>query len=83
VTISIVVSTCITDDTLRATVVTQSFSLSEWFSLIGFVCIGLDMNLLRLVNDFRAGGWKLVTLYLIGQSMDLCSTFGWAYLVFN
>ena len=73
----------------RAAAEAFSFSISEWFSTLGFVGIGLN---LRLAELFRAGTdgrpsqevstWGVIALYSIGQTLDLIVTAVVAWISF-
>jgi uncharacterized membrane protein YadS len=57
----------------------NSFILSEWFSCISFVLIGMDLDLF----DQKLCAYKhLVPLYLFGQTVDLVTTLSFAKLLF-
>jgi uncharacterized membrane protein YadS len=68
---------------LRAVAQKNVFIVSEWFSTFGFICIGLELNMRKLVGDLKKNGWRFIVLYVIGQTIDILSTFGWAYLSFT
>lgn len=59
------------------------FIISEWFSSFGFVCIGLELNMRKLFEDLKKNGIRFIALYIICQLMDLCTTFGFAYVSFT
>mgnify|MGYP001099444361 CR=1 FL=1 len=56
----------------------NSFIMSEWFSLIGFVCMGLEINWRHLASNRAVWG-----LYAGVQALDLATTLGWAVLAFS
>lgn len=63
-------------------VVDNSFVLSEWFSSISFVLIGMDIDIFSLWD--KANTYKyMLLLYLIGQTIDITSTFCVSYLMFT
>jgi uncharacterized membrane protein YadS len=63
-------------------ITTNSFTISEWFASISFVIIGFDIDLFTVWS--RAKKYKLIILlYIIGQLIDLGTTFGMAYLFFG
>jgi uncharacterized membrane protein YadS len=82
IVLSVIISTAVPGD-VRSTVQKNVFAASEWFSTVGFVCIGLDLNLKKLFNEMGRKGIKFIGLYIIGQSLDILTTFGWAYLAFH
>jgi uncharacterized membrane protein YadS len=67
-------------DGLKALSIANAFVLSEWMSLLGFVCIGLEFD----VAQFRssAAHQSFLVLYLLTQSLDLATTYGWARLLY-
>lgn len=66
---------------LKDLLISNSWCISEWVTLIGFVCIGLEIN----VKSIFMGGEqsKILYAYLIIQAVDICTTFGWSYLMFK
>jgi uncharacterized membrane protein YadS len=82
IVLSCVISVCVPAHQ-RVVAQKSTFVISEWFSTLGFVCIGLDLNLKKVVTDMKGNGAKFIVLYMIGQTLDLLSTFGWAYLSFS
>jgi len=52
----------------------------EWFFALAFTCIGLDTNFRELAAYFKGG--KPVTLYVVGQSFQLCFVLLVAYIMF-
>lgn len=61
--------------------VANVFIISEWFSCISFVLIGMEIELFKF-SDLIIKRWKMLLLYLIGQSVDTFTTLGVAYLVY-
>lgn len=63
---------------LKTRVIQNSFVLSEWISLLGFVLIGmeLDLSAFQKMENIR-----LVLLYLLTQAVDIATTLGWSELV--
>jgi uncharacterized membrane protein YadS len=76
--ISVVVSLLPT--TLRTQVSSDCFIISEWFSAISFVLIGLDIDFFH--NELFKQ-WRLMLLYIIGQTIDIFTTFGFVWLMFT
>lgn len=37
------------------------------------------MNVKTLAKQIKAGNWRLIVLYVIGQTIDLFTTYGWSY----
>lgn len=61
---------------------TNSFFMSEWFSGLSFIQIGADIRFREMRNYFQEFK-KWLAFYLIAQSLDLCTTLGIAYLIFE
>ena len=61
---------------------TQLFALSEWFSTLSFVSIGMGIRLFDLFEKLRETG-LLICLYLITQSLDIVITGAIAYYFFE
>lgn len=94
---SLILSLALEGD-LHAHAASWSFSLSEWFSTLGFVGIGLNLRLRAMwgkanaadagkgVSDPNAAGasiFQILALYCIGQSIDLVTTAAVAYYSFS
>lgn len=58
------------------------FIISEWFSYISFVLIGMDINLRKIHKQFY-NKYNMIWLYLIGQMLDTFTTLGVTYLMFG
>jgi uncharacterized membrane protein YadS len=56
-------------------------TLRGWFFCLAFVSIGLETNF-RLLAPYLKGG-KPLTLYLVGQTLNLCLTLFMAWLMFR
>jgi uncharacterized integral membrane protein (TIGR00698 family) len=82
IALSVILSTAV-PATVRVLVQKNVFAVSEWFSTVGFVFIGLDLNLIKLFKEMGGKGFKFIVLYVTGQALDLLTTFGWAYLAFS
>lgn len=71
--------TTLLPDFISDRVITNSFILSEWFSSISFVLIGLDIDL----SDLQLVKYKkMIALYILGQLIDIGTTLASAYLMF-
>jgi len=68
---------------IKDTLISNSWYLSEWFTLIGFACIGLEIDLRAFVAKKNAAQHHVLVAYLMIQTFDLFSTFGWSYLMFH
>lgn len=68
---------------MQDTLISNSWYLSEWFTLIGFACIGLEIDLRAFFAQKNAAQHRVLVAYLIIQTFDICSTFGWSYLMFH
>jgi len=53
------------------------------FNILGFVAIGLDLNLKVVRNKIKDAGFGLIMQYVIVQTMDIFTTLGWSYLMFE
>jgi len=69
-------------DSLEDRAIHNTFIVSEWFSSIAFILIGMDIDLFSLKEKFLAYK-KVLALYLIGQTIDLGTTLGISYLMFT
>ncbi|KAF7724609.1 hypothetical protein EC973_000853 [Apophysomyces ossiformis] len=80
---AILFNTVISDVTaVRTQVYQYCFYVSEWFSTLSFVSIGLGMDINTVKNNLRHVG-KLCTLYVIAQMVDIVATAGLAYIAFT
>lgn len=52
----------------------------EWFFALAFTCIGLDTNFREFGPYFKGG--KPITLYVVGQTFQLCFVLLVAYIMF-
>jgi uncharacterized membrane protein YadS len=82
IVLSIIISVIVPEQ-MRGIAQRSTFIVSEWFSTLGFVCIGLDLNMKKLFTEMRIDGAKFIVLYIFGQTLDLFTTFGWSYLAFS
>lgn len=53
------------------------------YNILGFVAIGLDLNLKNVKNKIKDAGLELIMLYIILQTIDIFTTYGWGYLMFE
>ncbi|KAG0191415.1 hypothetical protein DFQ28_000238 [Apophysomyces sp. BC1034] len=70
------------DKDTRLHVYDYCFYVSEWFSTLSFVSIGLGLDINTVKNNLRHVG-KLCTLYVIAQMIDIVATAGLAYVAFT
>lgn len=86
--IGFIVVCCITtivgssDPILRDHVISDCLIVSEWFSNLSFVLIGMDIDFYQLAVNFRQLS-QMTILYLIGQTLDVVTTTITAFLVFE
>jgi uncharacterized membrane protein YadS len=66
----------------RSLVNSFCFYVSEWFSTLSFVSIGLGLQLNDIKNNVRSLG-KLVTLYIVAQMVDIIVTCLLAWTAFT
>ncbi|KAL0081536.1 hypothetical protein F4703DRAFT_1867326 [Phycomyces blakesleeanus] len=71
-----------TDPEIRLNVNDFCFYVSEWFSTLSFVSIGLGLHFNELKDNIRSLG-KLCSLYLLAQIVDIVATAGLAYTAFT
>ena len=65
------------------TYIENSWCVAEWITLIGFACIGLEIDISKFMSSNKSDNTRAVlALYLCVQLLDICSTFGWSYLMF-
>ena len=55
--------------------------LSEWFSQISFVLIGMDINFVEIPGIIKSK-WKMLVLYIVGQTIDTLTTLGFSIWMF-
>lgn len=70
------------DPVLRDNAIADCLIVSEWFSNLSFVLIGMDIDFYELAVNFRQL-LKITTLYLFGQTLDVITTTITAFLVFE
>ena len=66
---------------LSALAITNSSYAAEWFSLCGFVLIGVELSLKDILANPAA--FRILGIYAAVQTVDLCSTLGWSILAFG
>ena len=59
----------------------NAWFVSEWVNLIGFARIGLQIDISNFLKNSK--NHSILGLYLMIQSLDLLTTFGWSYLMFR
>jgi len=75
------VISCIVSAINMPVLVNDSFFLSEWFSHLSFVLIGLDIDLWT-INNILKHQLPIIGLYLFGQTLDVFTTLGMSVLLF-
>ena len=61
--------------------VNNTFAASEWISLMGFVVIGFELDVGKMMGS--AKDMSVVKLYLLLQTINLFTTLGWSYIAFT
>lgn len=80
---AVLFNTTISEDTETRTLVNNfCFYVSEWFSTLSFVSIGMGLQLSDLKQNIRSLG-KLVTLYIVAQMVDIVITCVLAWTAFT
>ncbi|CEP07338.1 hypothetical protein [Parasitella parasitica] len=80
---AVLFNTTISDDTeIRTRVNDYCFYVSEWFSTLSFVSIGMGLQLSDMKQNIRNLG-KLVTLYIVAQMVDIIVTCVLAWTAFT
>lgn len=80
--IAVGIVTTILPNNMEERVIDNSFIISEWFSSISFVLIGMDIDIFTVVGKVRTYK-KIMMLYVVGQLIDLGTTLGVAYIMFT
>jgi uncharacterized membrane protein YadS len=81
---TILLQTSWTTHDLQSNIITNSWCISEWMTLLGFACIGLEIDIRQLFNSKQNQlQSRVLSIYLLIQTMDLMTTFGFAYLMFH
>ena len=70
------------DPEVRALVNSFCFYVSEWFSTLSFVSIGLGLQLSDMKQNLNSLG-KLITLYIVAQMVDIVVTAVLAWTAFT
>lgn len=76
-------------ESLTNLIIDNSWCVAEWITLIGFACIGLEIDIFKFFSNNSSSQGKggnsgaILSAYLVVQAIDLCTTFGWSYLVFH
>lgn len=84
VTSAVVTSILNTDSPqmLQDNVIDNCWAMSEWLTLLGFACIGLEIDLRAFMSKKNEKQHAVLVTYLCIQSIDLATTFGWSWLMF-
>lgn len=53
------------------------------FNILGFVAIGIGLNVKALNKKIKNAGKGMIFQYLIVQIMDIFTTLGWSFLMFE
>jgi uncharacterized membrane protein YadS len=90
---TIFLQSSVTTSNLSDLIIPNSWCISEWLTLIGFVVIGLEIDLREFMILGKKGDGaaaassqmktRVFAIYLVIQLLDLISTFGWSYLMFH
>jgi uncharacterized membrane protein YadS len=78
--VSIIVTTL--PNGLGKSITQDCIVLSEWFSQISFVLIGMGINLLEIPGIIK-NEWRMLVLYIIGQTIDTLTTLGFSIWMFS
>ena len=71
------------DSHLKDYLVDNTWAVSEWITLIGFVVIGLEIDVQKFFDSASNNNQGILTAYLVIQGIDILTTLGWAWLVFG
>ena len=80
--LSICIIVSLLQNNLREMITQDCFIVSEWFSNISFILIGLDIDL-YILKRLIIKNWKMILLYTIGQTIDVFTTLGFTLLMFT
>ena len=78
----LIVSSIVTSFSRGKEIADDCIILSEWFSQISFVLIGMDINFIEIPGIVKSK-WKMIVLYIIGQTIDTLTTLGFSIWMFN
>lgn len=67
---------------LKDLIINNTWCVSEWLTLIGFAVIGLEIDIKSFFSKRNIAQQRILSVYLIIQCIDICTTFGWSYLMF-
>ena len=74
----------ISTDSLQDLIIANAWCVSEWITLIGFVGIGLEIDIRELFHrQENQTKHKIFLIYLVIQTVDVFTTLGWSYLMFR
>jgi len=80
---TIVLQTSASNSGLRDNIIANSWRSSEWMTLIGFACIGLELDIKHFLNRENREQLRILWVYLMIQGIDIGTTFAWSYLMLN
>ena len=80
--VSCVLSSEDASDNVKEYLVSNSWGVSEFITLIGFATIGLEIDV-RVFFTASSSYRSILSAYLFIQGLDLLTTFGWSYLAFH
>ncbi len=73
----------LSSNNLKNLIIDNCWCISEWITLIGFVGIGLEINIKELFQKQESQmKHKVFLIYLVIQTIDVFTTLGWSYLMF-
>lgn len=81
--LTVAIVTSFLPSSLQTNIVRNSFTVSEWFSAMSFVLIGLETNLGQFARELFGSRKSMLILYCIGQALDVFTTIGFALLFFR
>lgn len=80
--LSVCIIVSLLQNNLREMITQDCFIISEWFSNISFILIGLDIDI-YILKRLIIKNWKMILLYTIGQTIDVFTTLGFTLLMFT
>lgn len=80
--ITTILNTDSTPQRLQDNAIDNCWAMSEWLTLLGFACIGLEIDLRAFMSKKNEKQHAVLVTYLFIQSIDIATTFGWAWLMF-
>jgi uncharacterized membrane protein YadS len=82
ISVSCILSSRSVNQDLKDTLVSNAWGVSEFITLMGFACIGLEIDIRVFFIESNAHRNVLFCYFMI-QTLDLLTTFGWSYLAFG